>query len=129
MVTLIGRLVACSARISIDRETDRQTDKPSTVTLGVHAHPGVVGFFRSTFVRDTPCPTVICVSARKLLCCVFYEMVRVGGSASQCVNSPTEAARAHALLTAREARLPTNLRARRKLDFLRMTEVTLPFGD
>ena len=47
---------------------------------------------------------------------------------SQCVNSPTEAARARALLTAREARLPTNLRARRKLDFLRMTEVTLPFG-
>ena len=39
------------------------------------------------------------------------------------VNSPTEAARARALLTARD------LRARRKLDFLRMTEVTLPFGD
>ena len=49
--------------------------------------------------------------------------------ASQCVNSPTEAARALALLTAREARLLTNLRARRKLDFLGMTEVTLPFGD
>ena len=48
---------------------------------------------------------------------------------SQCVNSPIEAARARALLTAREAKLPTNLRARRKLDFLRMTEVTLPFGD
>ena len=42
--------------------------------------------------------------------------------------SPIEAACARALLTAREARLPTNLRARRKLDFLRMTEVTLPFG-
>ena len=28
--------------------------------------------------------------------------------ASQCVNSPTEAARARALLTAHEARLPTN---------------------
>ena len=36
--------------------------------------------------------------------------------ASQCVNSPIEAARARALLTAREARLPMNLRARRKLD-------------
>ena len=33
--------------------------------------------------------------------------------ASQCVNSPTEAARARALLTSREA---TNLRARRKLN-------------
>ena len=38
----------------------------------------------------------------------------------------TEAARARALLTAREARLPTNLRARRKLDLLRMTEVDIP---
>ena len=37
--------------------------------------------------------------------------------------------RALDLLTAREAKLPTNLRARRKLDFLRITEVTLPFGD
>ena len=46
--------------------------------------------------------------------------------ASQCVNSPTEDARARALLTAREARLPTNLRARRKLDFLQMTEVDIP---
>ena len=46
--------------------------------------------------------------------------------ASQCVNSPTEVARAHALLTVREARLPTNLRARRKLDLLRMMEVDIP---
>ena len=44
--------------------------------------------------------------------------------ASQCVHSPTEATRACTLLTAREARLPTNLRARRKLDFLRMTSMT-----
>ena len=41
--------------------------------------------------------------------------------ASHCVNSQTEAARARALLTAREARLPTNLRAQRKLTFLSMT--------
>ena len=38
---------------------------------------------------------------------------------------PIEAARARGLLTAREA----SQRARRKLDFLRMAEVTLPFGD
>ena len=37
--------------------------------------------------------------------------------ASQCVNSPTKAACARALLTAHKARLPTNLRARRKLTF------------
>ena len=49
--------------------------------------------------------------------------------ASQCVNSPTEAARARALLTAGEARLPTNLRARRKIDFLRMAEVDIPKRD
>ena len=51
--------------------------------------------------------------------------------ASQCVNSPTEAARACALLTAREARLPVRICAHgaRKLDFLRMTEVTLPKRD
>ena len=49
--------------------------------------------------------------------------------ARQCINSPTEAARARALLTAHEARLPTNLRARRKLDFLRMTEVDIPKRD
>ena len=46
--------------------------------------------------------------------------------ASQCVNSPTEAARVRALL---EARLSTNLRARRKLDLLRMTEVDIPKRD
>ena len=43
----------------------RQTDKPSTETLAAHAHAGVVGLFRSTCVRDTPCRTVTCVSTRK----------------------------------------------------------------
>ena len=36
LVSLIGRLVACSAR------TDRQTDKPTTVTLAVHACWGLI---------------------------------------------------------------------------------------
>ena len=49
--------------------------------------------------------------------------------ASQCVNSPTEAARARALLTAREARLPMNLRAQRKLHLPQMTEVDIPKRD
>ena len=53
--------------------------------------------------------------------CIFWL-----APSSQYVNSPTEAARARALLTAREARLPTNLRARWKLDFLRMMEVDIP---
>ena len=70
MVSLIDHLVACSTRISVDR----QTDKPSTETLAAHAHAGVVG---STCVRDTPCRTVTCVSTRKLLCCV---VLRIGQS-------------------------------------------------
>ena len=46
LVSLIGHLVACSARISVDthtqRQTDRQTDKPTTVTLAVHARRGLI---------------------------------------------------------------------------------------
>ena len=41
LVSLIGRLVACSARISVDTQTHRQTDKPTTVTLAVHARRGL----------------------------------------------------------------------------------------
>ena len=36
-----NRLVACSARISVDTQTHRQTDKPTTVTLAVHACRGL----------------------------------------------------------------------------------------
>ena len=38
LVSLIGRLVACSARISVDRHTDRTT----TVTLAAHARRGLI---------------------------------------------------------------------------------------
>ena len=61
-------------------------------------------------------PTLLILGMRMHIFCL--------APASQCVNTPTEAARAHALLTAREARLPTNLRTRRKLYFLRMAKVT-----
>ena len=37
LVSLIGRLVACSDRISVDT----QTDKPTTVTLAAHARRGL----------------------------------------------------------------------------------------
>ena len=43
LVSLIGRLAACSARINIDRQTDRWTDRPSTITLAVHARRGLIG--------------------------------------------------------------------------------------
>ena len=38
-VSLMGRLVACSARIAADRQTDRKRDthRPSTITLTAHA--------------------------------------------------------------------------------------------
>ena len=40
LVTLISRLVACSPRIVVDKQTDRQTH--TTVTLAAHARPGLV---------------------------------------------------------------------------------------
>ena len=42
MVSLISRLVSCSARIVVDRQTDRQTHRPSTVTLTAHARRGLM---------------------------------------------------------------------------------------
>ena len=42
LVSLISRLVACSARIVVDRQTDRHTDHvPTTVTLAAHARRGL----------------------------------------------------------------------------------------
>ena len=43
LVSLISRLVACSARIVVDRRvgTNRQTDRP-TVTLAAHARRGLM---------------------------------------------------------------------------------------
>ena len=37
----IGHLVTCSARL-VCGQTDTQNDKPSTVTLAVHAHHGLI---------------------------------------------------------------------------------------
>ena len=42
LVSLISRLVACSARIVADKQTDRQTHRTTTVTLAVHARPGLI---------------------------------------------------------------------------------------
>ena len=46
LVSLISRLVACSARIVVDRQTDRQADRqthrPTTVTLAAHARRGLI---------------------------------------------------------------------------------------
>ena len=46
LVSLISRLVACSARIVVDRHTDtqihRQTHRTTTVTLAAHARRGLI---------------------------------------------------------------------------------------
>ena len=42
LVSLISRLVACSARIVVDRRTDGRTHRPTTVTLASHARRGLI---------------------------------------------------------------------------------------
>ena len=37
LVSLISHLVACSARIVVDRQTNKQTHRPTTVNLAAHA--------------------------------------------------------------------------------------------
>ena len=41
LVSLIGRLQPCSARIAAYRQTDKHTHRPSTVTIGAHARRGL----------------------------------------------------------------------------------------
>ena len=64
MVSLIDHLVACSTRISVDR----QTDKPSTETLAAHAHAGVVGL-----VFVTPHVALSHVFLQENYCAVFFS--------------------------------------------------------
>ena len=42
LVSLISRPVTCSPRIVVDTHTDRQTHRPSTVTLAAHARRGLM---------------------------------------------------------------------------------------
>ena len=46
LVSLISRLVACSPRIVVDKQTDRRTDRQThrttTVTLAAHARRGLM---------------------------------------------------------------------------------------
>ena len=51
LVLLISRLVTCSARIVVDRQTgkqtDRQTHRTTTVTLTAHARRGLISCLSS----------------------------------------------------------------------------------
>ena len=42
LVSLMSRLVACSPRIVVDRQTDKQTHRRTTVTLAAHARLGLI---------------------------------------------------------------------------------------
>ena len=42
LISLISHVVACSARIVVDRKTDRQTHRTTTVTLAAHARRGLI---------------------------------------------------------------------------------------
>ena len=42
LVSLISRLVACSPRIVVDKQTDRHTHRTTTVTLAAHARRGLI---------------------------------------------------------------------------------------
>ena len=42
LVSLISRLVACSLRIVVDKQTDRHTHRTTTVTLAAHARRGLI---------------------------------------------------------------------------------------
>ena len=50
LVSLISRLVACSARIVVDRQTDR-----TTVTLAAHARRGLIIVSHSAEAQGIDC--------------------------------------------------------------------------
>ena len=56
LVSLISRLVACSARIVVDRQTNRQTHRPTTVTPAAHARRGLM----------MPCTALVYISDSRL---------------------------------------------------------------
>ena len=68
LVSLISRLVACSARIVVDRQTDRH--RPTTVTLAAHARRGLMKITHVTFTSfpDTSKLFVIVCTFQLCLC-------------------------------------------------------------
>ena len=61
LVSLITRLVACSARKVVDRQTDKQTHGPSTITLAARARGGLINPRRACAARVTVVVLCVCV--------------------------------------------------------------------
>ena len=62
LVSLMGHLVACSARIAGDKRTDKHTHRPSTVTLAAHARQGLIKYRNN----NSALPSVIKTHVSKL---------------------------------------------------------------
>ena len=58
LVSLISRLVACSPRIVVDKQTDRHTHRTTTVTLAAHARRGLIILLTHT-VTYMHCSTML----------------------------------------------------------------------
>ena len=55
LVSLISRLVARSAKIVVDKQTNKQTHRTTTVTLAAHARRGLIGASVSEPTQRTRC--------------------------------------------------------------------------
>ena len=87
LVSLISRLVACSARIVVDRQTDRHTHRPSTVTLAAHARRGLMRLLLAhrACASFVTAPTRIALSDRLDL--ASYRACDEGHLVSSCLCS------------------------------------------
>ena len=79
LVSLISRLVACSARIVADRQTDRQTHRTTTVTLAAHAHRGLINH------QLTACSALVAVSG------MLSQWISPSSSSGQASGGPPHA--------------------------------------
>ena len=75
LVSLISRLIACSARIVVDRPTDKQTHRTTTVILAAHAHRGLKRLQACS--QSPPQPIVLPQSPTPVELIVFHRIIIV----------------------------------------------------
>ena len=68
LVSLISRLVACSARIVVDRHTNTQTHRTTTVTLTAHARRGLI---TQKWINFVPLNDIIVKSTATVYICTM----------------------------------------------------------